>query len=119
MVRWIAEGFLFQPVVVNDSVSLLRYGLVLWIPTLFKKSGFSLNMYQDSFLVAASNLPGNIVSSLVVDWLGRKHLLALSMAISGGLAILFAFSTSASYVVPIACLFNAVSGKVTCRSIDD
>ena len=84
--------------------------MILWIPTLLKKSGLSLSLYEDTFIVAAANLPGNIMSSLLIDWLGRKKLLAASMAAASGFSILLAFYNSPSYILPISCLFNAASG---------
>ena len=60
-------------------------------------------------MVAAANLPGNIVSTLIMDSLGRKRVLGYSMGISAVFAILFAFSTTAWMTVGTACVLNAVS----------
>lgn len=60
-------------------------------------------------MVAAANLPGNIVSTLIMDILGRKRVLGYSMGISAILAIIFAFSEAAWLTVGTACVLNAVS----------
>ena len=60
-------------------------------------------------MVAAANLPGNIVATLIMDWLGRKRVLGYSMGISAVFAIFFAFSTTAWMTVTNACILNAVS----------
>ncbi|KAL6070224.1 Synaptic vesicle glycoprotein 2A [Balamuthia mandrillaris] len=91
------------------TLSFGWYGLILWIPSLFEKSGFDVNIYQDAFLVAAANLPGNIASALLMDRLGRKMILFLSMAIAACLAVGFAFSHNPIATVTIACAFNAIS----------
>eukprot|EP00124_Ichthyophonus_hoferi_P002505 Ihof_evm5s173 gene=Ihof_evmTU5s173 len=50
------------------------YGLFLWLPLYFGTIP-QLDIYLSSFLVALANLPGNIISALLVDWLGRTKLL--------------------------------------------
>ena len=130
---------LFHPSIRKDTILLCViwftlsfgwYGLILWIPSLFQQvstlvartSGcryahaagglqvhFHLNPYQDSFMVAAANLPGNIASTLLMDTLGRKRVLGYSMGISAAFAVLFAFSTTAWMTVGTACLLNAFS----------
>lgn len=82
----------------------------MWIPTLFDATGLDLDPYQDSFLVAAANLPGNIMAALLIDRVGRKSLLAGTLVAACLCAIGFAFSTgSEAAVVTAACLMNAVS----------
>jgi len=91
------------------SLSFGWYGLILWIPELFDKSGFDVNVYESAFLVSASNLPGNIVSLILVEIIGRKYLLAMDMGASAVLAVGFAFSDSKWAIVPIAMCFNGIS----------
>jgi len=91
------------------TLSFGWYGLILWIPSLFEAQDFDIDIYQDAFLVAAANLPGNIISSLLMDKIGRKRLLSFSMLIASGLAVLFAFSRTAALTVIAACLLNMVS----------
>jgi MFS family permease len=72
--------------------------------------GFSVDIYQDTFLVAASNLPGNILVSLVIDKVGRKNLLGYTLSISTGLVVVLAFAQESKFVVvTLACVFNAIS----------
>lgn len=86
------------------------YGLNVWIPTLFNATGLDLDPYQDSFLVAAANLPGNILAALLIDRVGRRSLLAGTLVAACLCAVGFAFSTgSEAAVVTAACLMNAVS----------
>ena len=64
---------------------------------------------QDSFLVAASNLPGNILSGLLMDRVGRKGILASSLVAACISAICFRYANSEVTVVLAACVLNAVS----------
>lgn len=95
--------------VVWFSLSFGWYGLILWIPTLFKEQEFELDAYQDAFLVAAANLPGNLLASYLMDKMGRKRLLGYSMLLSTLFGVLFAFSPNAAMTVTTASLLNAVS----------
>lgn len=85
------------------------YGLLLWIPTLFKAENLELDSYEDSFFVAAANLPGNIVAAILMDRIGRKHLLAGSLVGACASAVLFAFANTRAIVILAACLLNAIS----------
>lgn len=85
------------------------YGLNVWIPTLFKAEKVQLDIYADSFLVAAANLPGNVAAALLLDRLGRKHLMSGSILIASATALGMAFASSPAAVVTLACVLNAVS----------
>ncbi len=85
------------------------YGLILWIPTLFVDADFELNVYQDSFLVAASNLPGNLISAVLMDRIGRKGVLAGSLFAACACAAGMPFARSEVAAVVTACTLNAVS----------
>lgn len=91
------------------TLSFGWYGLILWIPTLFKQQSFELDAYQDAFLVAAANLPGNIIAAFLMDRIGRRFLLGGGMMLAAILAVIFAFSHSAALTVTVACLLNMVS----------
>jgi len=91
------------------TLSLGWYGLTLWIPTIFHESNVQLDEYQDAFLVQAANLPGNILSALLMDWLGRKGVLIWSLIFAGIAAIGFPFTNSEVTTVLCACLLNAAS----------
>mmetsp|Transcript_22912 Transcript_22912/g.54147 ORF Transcript_22912/g.54147 Transcript_22912/m.54147 type:complete len:186 (+) Transcript_22912:362-919(+) len=96
-------------VVVWFAICFGWYGITVWIPTFLEEKHIQENLYFSAFLVAAANLPGNIVSALVVDRIGRRRTLYASM----GLAAIFAGSLAASstktFIVGFACLFNAAS----------
>lgn len=96
-------------VIVWFALSFGWYGLILWIPTLFQNIGFEMNNYEAAFYVAAANLPGNIVSAVVMDKLGRKLVLAGSMMVASALAVLFAFSSARILVIIVASAFNGIS----------
>ena len=84
------------------------YGLTMWIPAIMDQLG-NMNIYESTFLVVLANIPGNIISALIVDVVGRKHLLSGSMAIAGLVAFAFSFAqaiNSAWYTIPIAMAFN-------------
>lgn len=92
------------------TLSFGWYGFNVWVPSLFSATGLNLDPYQDTFLVAASNLPGNIMAALLIDRVGRRTLLAGSLLAACMCALAFAFSTSSEVaVVTAACLLNAVS----------
>ena len=90
-------------------LSLGWYGLIGWIPTLFKNVHLELDVYQDSFLVAAAYLPGNIVSALLMERIGRRGVLASSLLLACMSAIAFPFAKTEATVVLAACTLNAVS----------
>lgn len=91
------------------ALSFGWYGLVLWIPTLFKQADVEMSVYQDSFLVAAANLPGNIVATALMDVVGRKALMNYSLVGACLCTVFFAVAKSEALVVTAACLLNAVS----------
>ena len=64
---------------------------------------------QDSFLVAASNLPGNLLSALLMERIGRKNILTGSLVAACASAICFRYATTEATVVLAACVLNAVS----------
>eukprot|EP00499_Haloplacidia_sp_CaronLabIsolate_P014035 CAMPEP_0196770934 /NCGR_PEP_ID=MMETSP1104-20130614/1417_1 /TAXON_ID=33652 /ORGANISM="Cafeteria sp., Strain Caron Lab Isolate" /LENGTH=558 /DNA_ID=CAMNT_0042141049 /DNA_START=43 /DNA_END=1719 /DNA_ORIENTATION=+ len=88
------------------TLSFASYGLLVWIPTLFKDADFHIDPYQNAILVAAANLPGNIVSWLLIDRLGRRKLLTGGTLMACGCAIGFALANRAWIVVLSACAFN-------------
>jgi len=59
--------------------------------------------------VAASNLPGNLLSALLMDRVGRKGILTGSLVAACASAIAFRFAKTEVTVVLAACTLNAVS----------
>lgn len=91
------------------ALSFGWYGLILWVPTLFCEAQVELNTYQDAFLVNAANLPGNLVSALLMDRLGRKGVLWGSLLASCASAIAFSFAKTEVTVLLASCTLNAMS----------
>ncbi|ETN13119.1 hypothetical protein PPTG_08047 [Phytophthora nicotianae INRA-310] len=116
-----AYGILFDPVLRGTTISLLMswfclsfgsYGLATWITMLFKRIGLE-NPFANAFIYAAANLPGNIMTALLMDRLGGRRILAISMLLSAGCATGFAYANSsasgAATIVLLASGFNAFS----------
>jgi MFS family permease len=99
----------FTLMIIWFTLSFGSYGLTTWITTLFIAIG-ERNPYQDSFIFALANLPGNMISVLLVDTYGRKRLLFSGMILAGFCSIGFAFSGKRKDVVVLcAALFNCFS----------
>ncbi|BFZ14245.1 hypothetical protein BsWGS_17284 [Bradybaena similaris] len=118
--------------IINFTLAFGYYGLFLWFPELFSRiekyggsfcdvqSGNSTSndsdceppgdfMYVESFLTSISNLPGNILSILIVEKVGRKSLLASSMVLSG-ISVFFLWFVKENWQnVLMSCIFGAVS----------
>lgn len=113
-----ALSLLFSPSLRTSTIVMLfiwftlcfgSYGITTWIAVLFDDIGMS-NPYFDSFLFALANLPGNVISLLFIEKLGRRRLLTWGMCLSAVAAIGFAVDTSNTAIVILcACLFNAFS----------
>lgn len=98
------------------------YGISTWISQLFGDVGLS-NSYGDTFIFALANLPGNIISIMFVESLGRRKLLSYGMCLAA--ISLFGFiidPTQAAVVVLSASLFNAFSvigwNSLDCMSVE-
>lgn len=118
---WTAFGLLFDPVLRGTTISLLlswfclsfgSYGLATWITMLFNRIGLE-DPFANAFIYAAANLPGNIMTALLMDRLGGRRILAISMLLSAGCATGFAYANSsasgAAAIVLLASGFNAFS----------
>jgi hypothetical protein len=91
------------------TLSFGSYGISTWITVLFEDVGIG-NVYASAFIFALANLPGNIVSILYVEQIGRRRLLFYGMLLAGLATVGFALGTSVPVVVVIcATLFNAFS----------
>ncbi|KAL4094466.1 hypothetical protein PRIC1_010127 [Phytophthora ramorum] len=90
------------------SLSFGSYGLSTWITKLFESAGLA-NPFENAFLFAGANLPGNIVSLYLIDIIGHQRLLSGALFTSGFCALLFAFNIEGSktIIVLVSCLFNA------------
>ncbi|KAF4141956.1 Sugar (and other) transporter [Phytophthora infestans] len=90
------------------TLSFGSYGLSTWITKLFKSAGLE-NPFENAFLFAGANLPGNVVSLYLIDIIGHQRLLSGALFTSAFCALLFAFNVEGSktIIVLVSCLFNA------------
>ncbi|XP_013876463.1 synaptic vesicle glycoprotein 2B [Austrofundulus limnaeus] len=112
-------------------ISFGYYGLWMWFPELFTKvegggspcANVSLPspltnqscypvktaVYMEGFIVAASNLPGNIFTILIMDSTGGKALLSGSLLVSSlSIFLIYVVQTKAQSLV-LSCVFSGVS----------
>ena len=68
-----------------------------------------VKVFTDSFLISISALPGNIWTIIMMDKLGRKFFLVLSMVLSGGCAFFIYLVTSSTANLLLSCAFGFVS----------
>lgn len=104
------------------TLSFGSYGMSTWISVLFEDVGIG-NAYAASFLFAFANLPGNVISLLLIDRYGRRALLGWGMGLAGLSSLGFALDTKdAAVVVLFASLFNAFStqgwNSLDCLSVE-
>jgi MFS family permease len=100
------------------SLNFGSYGILTWINTLFIAVHLD-NVYFNAFLFAASNLPGNIVSGLFMDYTGRTCMLVTSSLAAAASLLTFAYfaaqesaeghTLNATGIVISACSFQAFS----------
>ncbi|KAM9814591.1 synaptic vesicle glycoprotein 2C isoform 1-T1 [Syngnathus typhle] len=112
-------------------ISFGYYGLWMWFPELFSRleAGSSpctntsapaqqpnrscypvkTVVYEEGFLIAAANLPGNIFTILAMDYIGGKLLLSLSLLVSSLSVFLIYLVQTKSQSLLLSCLFSGVS----------
>uniref|UniRef100_A0A8C1XGA3 Synaptic vesicle glycoprotein 2Ca n=1 Tax=Cyprinus carpio TaxID=7962 RepID=A0A8C1XGA3_CYPCA len=66
-------------------------------------------VYLVNFLGTLAVLPGNIVSALLMDKIGRLSMLGFSMILSGISCFFLWFGTSESMMIGMLCLYNGLS----------
>mmetsp|Transcript_9437 Transcript_9437/g.15146 ORF Transcript_9437/g.15146 Transcript_9437/m.15146 type:complete len:503 (+) Transcript_9437:23-1531(+) len=115
-----AIGLLYSPNFYGTTVGLQltwfgmsfgTYGLITWITTLFKEVGLH-DPYLCALIFNASQIPGNLFATFMVDSLGRRSILTGGVLLSIASLGLFAFTLkggSAAYVVTAASIFQACS----------
>nr|XP_032808157.1 synaptic vesicle glycoprotein 2C-like [Petromyzon marinus] len=119
------------------SISFGYYGLWMWLPELFRRSEehggspcstppsnhtdvasagnwtlcypVKTIVYMDGFITAAANLPGNILSILLMGRVGGRLLLGASLLLSGGCVFLLWAVCTRLQSLAAACLFSAIS----------
>ncbi len=90
------------------SLSFGSYGLMTWINTLFVQVHLQ-NIYFNALLFAASNLPGNILTAIWMDKVGRSSMLISSVLAAAASLLSFAWCANvmnASGIVLSACSFQ-------------
>ena len=95
-------------------ISFGWYSTALWIPEYFKRrsqdADLGMSIYFATFLTSAAQLPGNIASVFMVEKMGRRMTLAVSMCAGGLAALLFAAAPPGPvWSVTAGCIFNGVS----------
>ena len=91
------------------SMSFGWYGIILWIPSLFKEYGSTADIYEQAFMVPVAGLVGNIIITLSVSRFGGSLLLSTFMCFSFIVVGCMAFVDSLTAVVILACVYNAGS----------
>jgi len=79
--------------VVYFCLSFGSYGLITWINAIFQQVHLE-NLYFNAFLFALANLPGNVISGMFVDSMGRKMMLVWSMGLASLAVALFALAVA-------------------------
>lgn len=104
------------------TLSFGSYGISTWISTLFEDIGLS-NAFADAFIFALGNLPGNIVSIVYIESIGRRWLLSGGMVMAAVASVGFAVGEAIPWLVVLcATLFNAFSvagwNSLDCMSVE-
>ncbi|XP_029951656.1 synaptic vesicle glycoprotein 2B-like [Salarias fasciatus] len=122
--------------IISYCISFGYYGLWMWFPELLKKVEVGgspcanvsfqpsvLNqscepvgpaesvpaVYMEGFVIAASNLPGNVFTILVMDSTGGKTLLSCSLLVSS-LSVFFIYLVQTkAQSLTLSCIFSGVS----------
>lgn len=82
------------------SLSLGYYGIFTWLPTFFRAQGFELlPAYQNTLILAISQIPGYVLAAYLVDRIGRRPTLALYLFVSAAASFLFATASTTLAVV--------------------
>lgn len=120
-------------------ISFGYYGLWMWFPELLKRieegglpcanvsvpsvlhnqSCYPVKtaVYMEGFVIAASNLPGNIFTILMMDSVGGKALLSFSLLVSG-LSVFFIYEVQTKVQsLILSCVFSGVS-VITWNALD-
>jgi MFS family permease len=86
------------------SLSFGSYGLMTWINALFVQVHLE-NVYFNALLFAAANLPGNLLTAVWMDKVGRSSMLVSSVVLAA--TSLLAFAWFAHAMVPSGIVLSA------------
>ncbi len=82
------------------SISLGYYGVFTWLPAFFKAQGMAmLPVYQNTFLLAAAQIPGYFSAAWLVEKWGRRKTLSFYLVASGLFTFLFAAVSGLNWMV--------------------
>jgi len=82
------------------SLSLGYYGIFTWLPRFFQAQGFELlPAYQNTLILALSQIPGYMLAAYLVDRIGRRPTLALYLFASAAASFLFATATTTTTIL--------------------
>lgn len=119
-------------IIINFTLSFGYYGLWMWFPEIFSRvekfggSPCNINITEvnttthctgipenwvffEGFLTALSNLPGNLLTIFLMDKIGRKPLLVISMMAAGVTVFFLPIVHNKIQNLLISCTFGAVS----------
>ena len=100
--------------VFNFFQSIGYYGFASWVPTLLVAKGVTVtHSLFYSFLIAAANPAGPLISMLFVDKIERKWMIAGSAGLMAILGIIFAHQTEILLVVCVGLLMTLISNCMT------
>ncbi|WP_370633867.1 MFS transporter [Deinococcus sp. RIT780] len=89
------------------GMSLGYYGIFSWLPTYLRANGFELSeTYATTLLLAAAQVPGYLLSSLLVEWVGRRATLVSFMLVSALGAYLFLLAGTPTGVLLTSALLS-------------
>ncbi|XP_074643760.1 synaptic vesicle glycoprotein 2C-like isoform X2 [Tubulanus polymorphus] len=120
---------------INLTLAFGFYGLWMWFPELFKRmketggsacgqtafnhshvpvnrtcdGGKDVAIFTEGFITAAANLPGNLFTICVMDYIGARILLAVSMVLSGISVFFIWFVNTETQGLIMSCIFSGIS----------
>eukprot|EP01025_Chloroclados_australasicus_P013839 TRINITY_DN1646_c1_g1_i1.p2 TRINITY_DN1646_c1_g1~~TRINITY_DN1646_c1_g1_i1.p2 ORF type:complete len:494 (-),score=19.79 TRINITY_DN1646_c1_g1_i1:131-1612(-) len=107
---WTTTFVLLFAVILQAMANLIQP----WFPTLFEYFGEqSLSIYVKNFIMIAGSIPGNLLSVVLVDWIGRKMstMAGFSVFAAGMLVIIFSRQDTIWPIVG-ACIANGMINHV-------
>lgn len=82
------------------GMSLGYYGIFSWLPAYLRTHGVDLGeTYRLTMVVALAQIPGYLLASLLIEWVGRRLTLVAFMLASAAGAYLFLLSDSAQWAL--------------------
>lgn len=83
------------------------FGMFIWIPTLLATAGFSvMRTFEFAFVFTLAQFPATLLSVFVIDWVGRKWVIAPTLFICGVAAFFFGRAESFPELLVWGCLVS-------------